>query len=155
MPFRNVIPRSEVYVHTPGATTAGQGTTNTKIRRYTVEKVNTGTAITYADNVANGASFTINETGYYAISRSDGSSASAWGGGVSVNSNQLTTNFVSITESHKTAIQPLSSAANFTDASADTVFLTAGDVVRAHDGSVSANLTSNGCWLKIMKVSHG
>lgn len=47
------------------------GSVNTKHRRYTTIKTNAGSAITYADSASNGATFTINEAGDYAITMCD------------------------------------------------------------------------------------
>lgn len=63
-PFENRTQRSEVAVRTGN----GYGGTNLNILRYTTVTRNFGSAITYADSAANGASFTINEDGVYSIS---------------------------------------------------------------------------------------
>jgi len=59
--------QSMVRVDTQGAGAAGNGTTNTKIPRWTTIRTNQGTDITYTDSAANGASFTINTAGNYSI----------------------------------------------------------------------------------------
>ena len=56
-----------VWLHTGN----GYGSTKTKHRRYTTAKVNTGTAVTYADSAGDGATFTFNEAGDYAITMCD------------------------------------------------------------------------------------
>ena len=79
-----------VWVHTGN----GFGSTNTKHRRYTTAKTNTGTAITYADSAANGATFTINEAGDYAITMCDRNATASRDVyfGIAVNSSSGTTN---------------------------------------------------------------
>ena len=54
-------PRSEVWVRTAN----GYGSTNTNTPRFTNTDRNVGSAITYADNAANGPTWTINEDGIY------------------------------------------------------------------------------------------
>lgn len=58
---------SEVIVHTGN----GHGSTNTKIRRFTTIDQNVGSDITYADSATLGGSFTINQTGVYAMYSQD------------------------------------------------------------------------------------
>lgn len=72
----------------------GFGATNTKHRRYTTVKTNVGTAITYADSAANGATFTINEAGDYTITVCDRNATASRDVyfGVAVNSAAGTTN---------------------------------------------------------------
>ena len=60
-------PTDEVWLNTSN----GYGSTNTAVRRFTNIIKNNGSAITYTDSPTNGASFTINTTGIYAISYSD------------------------------------------------------------------------------------
>lgn len=72
----------------------GFGGTNTKHRRYTTAKTNVGTAITYADSAANGATLTINEPGDYKITVCDRNATASRDVyfGVAVNSADGTTN---------------------------------------------------------------
>lgn len=139
--------QNEVWMHTGN----GHGATNTKIRRFTTATTNTGTAITYADSANDGATFTINESGNYAIFYTEESQVNTWTIGVSVNSNQLTTNVESITTAHRVAYQ--TSGVNLgTTPLAVTLFLAAGDVVRAHtNGSpTGASVLTN---FRITRVS--
>lgn len=126
-------PRSEVQVHTRN----GYGSTNTMIPRFTTALRNVGTAITYADNSTDGASFTINEDGIYSIYfQIQASGASPNQAGISINSNQLTTvvNSLSYSRTNGALIrQPFSS--DDTEGYADvawTGYLDAGDVIRPH-----------------------
>ena len=52
-------------------TTNGYGSTNTRIRRFSVVVTNQGSDITYADSATLGATFTVNTNGVYAISYTD------------------------------------------------------------------------------------
>jgi len=115
-----------VVVHTGN----GHGSTNNKIRRFTTTMTNTGTAITYADSAANGGSFTINETGFYAIIYRDFYSAANAQYGVTVNSAQLTTTITSTAVANRLGAVGESAgvAANFSCVER----FTAGDVIRAH-----------------------
>jgi hypothetical protein len=112
----------------------GHGATNTKIRRFT-NSTTTGTAITYTDSAANGATFTVNEAGVYAIAYTDRHSSAAYFG-ISLNSASLTTSIASISTAERlvSATAP-SDAANCSA----TVKLAAGDVIRPHtDGSLTS-----------------
>ena len=128
----------------------GHGSTNTKIRRYTTTKTSTGTAITYADSAANGASFTINEPGLYEMSMTDIQGASAVNFGVSVNSAQLTTNIQSITDADRVfaASTPNGSYMTITR----TWRLAAGDVVRPHTAGTADGATALESNFSIIKV---
>lgn len=120
----------------------GYGAVNTKIARFTNVVVNNGSL--YADSANNGASFTAPVKGVYAISISASFSGSCTFG-VTLNSSQLTTNFVSTTQSTR-LITAQATAANVAFGNATTVELEAGDVVRFHSdgtafGTVPAQFT--------------
>jgi hypothetical protein len=130
-------------VHPYAATTAntsmirystcnGNGGTNTAIRRFTTLQVNQGVDITYADSAANGALFTINTTGVYSISYSDGFSASNYLG-VSLNATggDLTTAINSVTAANLLVVGQ-TGGANQPGAVAWTGFLPAGSLIRPH-----------------------
>lgn len=122
-----------VRVHTAN----GYGSTNTTIRRFSTVVAANGSDITYADSASLGASFTINNAGVYAISYSDSTSnASGMSLGISLNSNQLTTDIQTITAANRLVSANTPSTANYRNSVATTVYLSAGDVIRAHaDGS--------------------
>lgn len=147
----SVVPLSEVWVTTPGAGAAGQGTTSTKIRRYTVANTNTGTAITYADSSTLGGTFTINEDGMYFMCRNDGlASGVIVNIGISRNSNQLTTAVESLTAAH----QIVTGTATFGGYVGIQTRLTAGDVIRAHDSGTVCTLTTLSQMFRIIKVAN-
>lgn len=141
----------EVIVHTAN----GYGSTNNKIRRYTTQLVNTGTAITYADSAANGASFTINAAGVYAMQATDyRTSAYQCTAGISINSNQLTTAITTITAGNRIGVsvtENASSGGAWATVSAIRR-LSVNDVIRPHD--LGANTNSDVCTsFAIRKVS--
>lgn len=123
-----VPPKSMVRLNTAN----GYGSTNTKIRRFTTPVTNQGTDITYADSITLGASFTINTNGVYAISYTDNFNTASSTNGISLNSNQLTTNISGITVSNILAMNTAPTA-NFLAHCGATLYLNAGDVIRPHD----------------------
>jgi len=119
----------------------GHGSTNNKIRIFTTTKLSQGTGITYATTAANGGSFTINEKGLYYIHYTDKYSAgSQFNVGISANSNQLTTDIETITESHRLAYN--NAATNVFCHISGVYTLAATDVVRAHTNGVQDNADS-------------
>jgi hypothetical protein len=129
------------YSHIALTTANGFGSTNTKIRKYTNSSV-TGSAMSYTSNSTNGDSITINTSGLYSIYVMDGRNDNTETWGLSKNSNELTTSLVSITETHKLAVNTISAASTTTDLSW-TGPLTAGDVIRAHSaGALNATTTA-------------
>jgi hypothetical protein len=139
----------EVILTTPGATTAGYGTTDTQIRRYTVTNTSTGSALTAATSLANGTTVTLNESGLYTITVSDGQgTATLVNVGVSVNSSQLTT----VIESTDLTKRLMSRINPYTTQSAVQYRANAGDVLRAHMGFVKPNITSTDGFLRVTKM---
>lgn len=112
-------------------TANGYGSTNTAIRRFTNTVVSQGSDITYADSAANGASFTINTAGVYAIMYGDSFSGATSYHGLSLDSAQLTTSVASITASTRLNMVG-DSTGNFGGVSCWVGFLAAGAVVRPH-----------------------
>jgi len=146
-------PRSEVTVDTGNV----YGSTATMIPRFNNIRKNLGSAITYADSSTNGASFTINEDGVYAISYTNGGGAGA-GIGITVNENLATTGTTSITIYSITYAQGFRAMNEQNTAGRRCFvgwsgFLNAGDVVRPHDNgnSLSSTATTN---FSIVKVSN-
>lgn len=141
----------EVVVHTGN----GHGGTNTKIRRFSTAMTNTGTAITYADSAANGASFTINEAGIYSISYSDSrASNSAAFHGASLNSAQLTTAVESITVANRLSItQDGNASVDLLTSVSRVAKLAVGDVVRPHTSGSQASTTDTSMF-SIRKISN-
>lgn len=127
-------PQSMVRLNTAN----GYGSTNNKIRRFTNIVANQGSDITYADSASDGASFTINKDGVYAISFCD-SFTGANAAGISLNSSELTTAITSLTTvADRLAVATAVAASNGVQV-ACTLFLSAGDIIRAHnDGGVAS-----------------
>lgn len=133
-------------------TANGYGSTNTKIRRFTNTVTNTGSDITYTDSATDGASFTINTSGVYAISHTDQFTTGGGHAGISINSTQLTTNIGSITAAHIGATGYIANANETVNASV-TLYLTAGDVVRAHTNGETAGTLTNATQFTIVRVA--
>lgn len=134
------MPRSAVTVEDAN----GYGSTATKIRRFSNIRKNIGTAITYADSSANGASFTINENGVYSFSYNDYSNSGGSGYyGMSVDASSLTTNFNALTYAQGRRNGANTSSAALLQGVTWTDYLTAGTVVRPHsDGTLNATVFS-------------
>lgn len=142
-----------VWLHTGN----GFGSTNTKHRRYTTAKTNTGTAITYADSAANGATFTFNEPGDYSITMCDRNSTASRDVyfGIAVNSVAGTTNIQGdanlLTYSYikDNVIQPITIIHRFAD----------GDVLSAKGGTGSSFMPDasgqNDSFIIIRKINNG
>ncbi len=141
---------SQVTVTTP----SGYGSTNNKIRIFSVVSTNIGSSITYATSATNGDSFTINNTGIYSITYADGASAQGNFYGVSVNSNQLTTSIDTITTAN--FVMDMANPVN-ADAYAVPLSITkqfaAGDVIRAHTGGSGLNGTDKRCQFNIVRIA--
>lgn len=131
-------PDSMIRVHTGN----GHGSTNTHIRRFSTLVDSLGSAVSYEDSAADGASFTIQENGVYHITYMDGRSDNLANFGLSVNSNQLTTNIVSITSNHKLT-HNTAGATNFEASCSWSGYLNKGDIVRAHTDSTTDATAGN------------
>ena len=136
----------EIALHTGN----GHGTTNTAIRRFTTALTSTGTAITYADSAALGATLTISETGLYAIYYSDSAASAGQSPGVSVNSTQLTIALSGITVANRLAMATVTLGGTVASLSR-TVRLVAGDVLRPHTGGAMTD-GQNTTFFAIRKV---
>lgn len=128
----------------------GGGSTNTKFGRYTTTESSAGTSITYADSATLGGSWTVNDTGKYAVELEDDLGVSAYFG-ISKNSAQGTTAIQTIEAANRLIMgQGKHATAMHTQISG--VFpLTAGDVLRVHwDVSAGSGTYSK---LRILRVS--
>lgn len=129
----------------------GHGSVATKIRRFT-NSVTVGTAITYADSAANGATFTANENGIYGISYTDSYDA-GYGIGISKNSANLTTNIFSLSASERIRGAE-EDGANYHTNVGFQIKLVIGDIIRAHNGFGAANAsTGSGVQFNIVKLA--
>lgn len=134
------------------ATANGSGSTATAIRRFLSLISSVGADILYADSATAGASFTVQREGVYAVNYSDSFSVSGYVG-LSLNSNQLSTSFDSITTAHKLIVNDTQAAAS-SSAATWIGFLNAGDVVRPHGLPTVANSAAPGrCLFTMARVS--
>ncbi len=139
-------PTSMVEVHTGN----GSGSTATSTRRFSTTKTNVGSDITYTDSATNGATFTVNADGIYAISYSDAATGAAENIGISLNASSGATSFTSLSMAQR-VIGAVTPAANFQANVGAVIRLVSGDIIRAHhDGS--ANSTSSKCQFIITQV---
>ena len=129
----------------------GYGSTNTVIRRFTTVYLNQGTDITYADSPTLGASFTVNKSGVYAMSFTDGFTAAA-DMGISRNSNQLTTGIGAINGADRIA-EVTTPLANTRGACSVTRYLQAGDVIRPHNGGTAVGTQTASVMFTMSRVS--
>jgi len=115
----------------------GEGSAKGYFRRFTTVVHNDGIDITYADSAANGASWTINETGMYILRyQEDGDVSPA------VTRNQLgTASSLSSAPADLLAImhQPFENKVT----ACGFAYLIAGDVINAHTNSLAINTTDN------------
>lgn len=118
---------SIIKAHTP----SGYGSGNTAVRYYTDNQILQGNAITFGGNSTDGSFFTINEAGLYSFSITDTTSAADAPIGISINSNQLSTNWYSLTEAHRIAGTD-ATGANERNALSAVWYCVPGDVIRHH-----------------------
>lgn len=131
-------------------TGAGNGTTNTLIRRYVNVQRNVGTAISYADSATLGASFTINTDGVYAISRTEVFNSTNTRFGITKDGT-VATAIDLVAASERLAIGQLTATPspmtiNWTGR------LVAGDVIRPHDGPANTSVSAQ-CRFSIVRVA--
>ena len=131
----------------------GFGSTDTKIRRFSNEVANVGTGITRASTAANGDTFTINESGVYAISYTDGfNSATTISMGISLNSTELTTDIGSISADDRLGVAGAFPVNSFRNVSW-TGPLVIGDIIRPHGQTVGAGGTTEKSTFTITQLS--
>ena len=142
-----------VWAHTG----IGFGSVKSKHRRYGATKTNVGTAITYADDASNGATFTINEGGHYEMIMGDRNATAGRDVyfGIAVNSSSGTTNI------QGDAAQLIYAYRKDNDITPLTITekLAAGDVVTAKGGTGSTFMPDatgqQDSFFIIRKVSNG
>lgn len=120
----------------------GFGSTSTVIRRFTNVVQNIGSDIVYTDSAANGASFTINTNGIYAITYTEEGNTGSPLFGISLNSASLTTDINAIAIGEILTISNCG-AGNGRECVAWTGLLSATDVVRMHTNNGSATFADN------------
>jgi hypothetical protein len=120
----------------------GYGSTNTAIRRFTTVNVNTGSDITYADSATLGASFTINNDGWYTVNYFGTMNTTNAFFGVSLNSTQLNISIAAITLIDRLSIGQFYVANAIQNANVSPRFYSAGDVIRAHDDTTASGASN-------------
>jgi hypothetical protein len=131
----------------------GHGSTNTKITRFSVEAVNVGDDITYADTAAAGASFTVNSAGVYCVHHVlFNTSGGGTFMGISLNSSELTTNIQSLTADADFLAGSYAGNSEPTTASW-CGFLDSGDILRPH--TAGATNTAAKTSMTVSKVGVG
>lgn len=142
-----VFPQNSALTSFVKVTTAnGFGSTRTGVRRFTTVLSQIGSDITYEDSAANGASFTINTNGIYAITYVDSSSEAAdYGVSINTAANGAPASLADI------LLEVTSSTANHRDGPSFIQPLVAGSVLRPY--SSAANTGSTGkAWFMIVRI---
>lgn len=123
---------SMVRLDTQGAGASGNGTTNTKIPRWTTVRTNTGGDVTYADSATLGHTLTIVTQGKYSISFTHSAGGSE-GFGITLNESAgtLNSNIASVAQSEILAIADTPGVGAAAVASWSG-YLPAGSVIRGH-----------------------
>jgi hypothetical protein len=129
-------PRSMVRVNTHN----GYGSTNTVIPRFTNVTSSVGNDIVYADSATNGASFTIQTAGVYAISWSAGPNGAFSYAGASRNSTQLTTALSGVNSTDRLFFNQNDVATSLRNGGGSYI-LAAGDVIRPHHDAAGISLS--------------
>lgn len=140
---------SDIWVNTPN----GHGSTNSNIRVFTVLENSQGEEVTVngLGDTVSGTSFTINEDGIYSISYVDANTGGDSTIGVSLNSNQLSTEIRAINQvSYLDSRDQLSSV--YSAQISLCIPLNQGDVIRPHNGTALPNSTSYIAYMRVTKV---
>lgn len=129
----------------------GYGATSTAIRRFS-NTVTAGSGINYADDANLAGTFTIVTAGVYSASVMDYSNTAGYMCGASVNSAELTTTIISITESTKMAFAEIP-AANHPGNTTGSRYLAVNDVVRMHCSLTHTSPATNSeCYFELTQV---
>lgn len=129
----------------------GQGSTGTRVRRFSTVKASSGTSITYTSDATNGDYWTINQDGIYAIDYVDFDSGGVARFGISLNASggDLSTAYSSLAIAKRLGcvIAQTSLESTITVVKA----LSSGDVIRCHaDGSMAG--TSDNISFRISQI---
>lgn len=146
-------PRSEIFAQGGN----GHGSTDTHIRRFANLVSIVGSDVTVTDNAVNGTYFRINSDGLYSIAYED-ASASGAAAGLTKNSPFLTTPVSDVSNDPYRLISSSVSGAGTDQPAAitTTLFLSQGDIIRAHNDSASTpdGTANNGTTFRITKVAN-
>lgn len=133
----SISPTSQISISTVRGASAGFGSTNTAIRCY-LNATTVGTDMTYTSDLVHGDKITINTSGIYTISYSEGLPSPSMFG-ISINSSQLTTNLEGINVADRLTYTQCASSA-ISSFCGWTGHLTAGAILRGH----TVNSTTSG-----------
>lgn len=146
-------PTSRILITSPGATTAGYGTTNTTVRRYANGIVATGTDITSADTAAAGTSINLVNAGYYCMSASDYNSGSSATFGFTLNGTHLTASIVGGTLGPLEVLNHMSTPGGSQTGSVNYCgSFASGDIIRVQAGGTGPNATDNLARIDVSRV---
>lgn len=122
--------RSEIWVHT-GDGRGGTSSGDTQIRNFATVVKSTGAAITRTARTATtGEFYTINESGLYAIQYADILASATWMG-ITLNDTQTSTTYPSMSTYSQKIAATNTPAADVVASVSTTLFLSAGDIIRA------------------------
>ncbi len=140
-PASAAVTKSEIRYETG----AGYGTTNTFVRNFGTSAINTGSSVTGALSATNGASFTINQTGVYAVTYHESAAAAVM---------YISKNAASLTVAPGNT-EKLAGAGSGGTATINYIgTLNAGDVIRAHPGATTMTATL-GSYFHIARLGIG
>lgn len=129
----------------------GYGSSSTAIYRFTNIVANTGTDITYADSATLGSTFTINKAGVYSMSMWFNNSPTGGEIAFSLNSTQLTTRALSITNSTRLSLA-YNGGVDQVITSSTSAYLQVNDVIRPHGNPGQIAFDTSRVGLTIAKV---
>lgn len=144
-------PKNTLRVYNKG----GHGSTNTKVSYFASEITTNYNAsdFTYVNNSTSGFIVTIVTAGVYSFSASQDDGAGGADFGFSLNSNQLTTNIFSITNTDR-LIMETSGGSNVSGSTTWIGYLPAGSVVAAHDDGAALGGASAKATVTVTKISN-
>lgn len=130
----------------------GTGSTNTRIRRFSNVRKNTGAAyFTYADDAALGATFTILVAGLYFINYSDAATGTGEPFGVSLNTPSPGTNIDALSYANGKRAMGVGAAGPRPTQIGVQLRLAVNDVIRAHTNG-TVNLASDNCIFSLSRI---
>ena len=130
------LPNAQNEVSVSGG--SAYGTTGVYARTFTTVTQSVGSDITYTSDAVNGDSFTINHTGLYALSYTDGGGVAATVG-VSINYSAASAWHLAWGTANELCAFTFGDSASSCSV---VVYLSSGDVIRAHSDSLITNTSS-------------
>lgn len=145
-------PRSQVILNSGD----GYGSSSTRIRRFLNIESTSGSDLTVNQSSTLGDNVTVNTDGLYHIAYCDGtSSGTSETMGISLNASgaDLTTNIVSIAAAKRLGVASVVGSANRYACVGVTIFLSASDVIRAHNNGTGIDATAAPVRLQVTMVN--